>query len=107
MLHPEVAAARVSYDEAAYATTGFKPVETCLTADFHVHGGGAGRLEVVYLEPTPAENGGPFLKEEHQMLDSLAEMLRSHFERRAAEEGLRQSQHRQRLILNSVDEGIH
>jgi two-component system sensor histidine kinase UhpB len=50
-----------------------------------------GAIEVVYLEERPAEHEGSFLAEERNLIDSLAELLRSALERRHAEQTLRDS----------------
>ena len=41
---------------------------------------------MIYLEERPAEQEGPFLAEERNLIDSLAEMLRAAIERRQAQE---------------------
>ncbi|HKY53148.1 MAG TPA: ATP-binding protein, partial [Anaerolineales bacterium] len=48
-----------------------------------------GLIEVAYLREAPAAAEGPFLAEERRLIDSLADMLRLHFERKQAEEELR------------------
>ena len=50
-----------------------------------------GYLEVGYLEERPTEHEGPFLVEERNLINSLADSLSSYLTRREAEEGLRET----------------
>ena len=54
-------------------------------ADFSVAEGVQGTIEVIYLEERPAGTRRPFLAEERNLIDSLAEMLAA-IERRQAQE---------------------
>ena len=86
MQYPEIAAARVSYGKESAATGNYRPHPCRLAAEFTTSDGVCGEVEVVYLEDRPLKDEGPFMKEECQLLESLTEMLRSHFERRRAQE---------------------
>ncbi|MDI6741070.1 MAG: sensor histidine kinase, partial [Candidatus Edwardsbacteria bacterium] len=50
-----------------------------------------GRIEVAYLQPRPAADEGPFLKEERALIDSLAKLIESFLERRRAQDSIRQA----------------
>jgi len=84
--YPEITAARIQLGEVEFATPNFKQTPWIQHADFSVAEGQRGAIEVVYLEERPAEQKGPFLAEERNLIDSLAEMLRSAIERRQAQE---------------------
>ncbi len=45
----------------------------------------SGSIEVYYLEERPPADEGPFLREERELIDSIAEMLRSYIRRKRAE----------------------
>jgi signal transduction histidine kinase len=68
------------------ATREFRLTEWVQRAHFKTAHGETGTIEVVYLEERPAVVEGPFLAEERTLIDSLAELLCSYFERRQAEE---------------------
>ncbi|MBN1826900.1 MAG: sensor histidine kinase [Candidatus Eisenbacteria bacterium] len=87
--YPEVTEARLRFGDREITTPGFRETPYAQTADFVVRGGGRGRVEVVYREERPPADEGPFLKEERDLIGSLAEMLRVHFQRRAADDALR------------------
>lgn len=89
--YPEITVARIRFHDLEVQTPGFRETAWRQAADFIVGHGRAGTLEVCYLEPRPNADEGPFLKEERDLIESLAEMLRSNFEHRAADEALRQA----------------
>jgi signal transduction histidine kinase len=84
--YPEMTAARIQLGALELATPNFKQTPWVQRADFSVAEGLGGSIEVVYLEERPAEQEGPFLAEERNLIDSLAEMLRAAIDRRQAVE---------------------
>ncbi|MBW7896877.1 MAG: PAS domain S-box protein [Opitutaceae bacterium] len=106
MQYPEITVVRLTFGDLTRSSTGFAVTRLRLESSFTV-GGTAGRLEIGYRETESVGGGAAFLPEEQKLADSLVEMLRIHFERLATSSALRRSQFRQRLILDSVDEGIH
>ena len=83
--YPEITAARIRLGELEFTTPNFTQTSWIQGADFSVAEGLRGTVEVVYLGERPAEQEGPFLAEERNLIDSLAEMLRTALERRRAE----------------------
>ncbi len=84
--YPEITAARLRFDGIEAATPNFSGSPWSLVSQFLTADGKVGTLEVVYLEERPPAAEGPFLAEERSLLNSLAEMLRVHFDRRRAQE---------------------
>jgi len=84
--YPEVTQARVIVGSQEVASRDFRLTAWAQRACFETAHGQAGVLEVVYLEERPPAVEGPFLAEERRLIDSLAELLCSYFERRHAEE---------------------
>ncbi|MDO9171329.1 MAG: ATP-binding protein [bacterium] len=92
--YPTITAARLRTLGREWATTGFRDTPWLQRAAFtarDARDGGeiAGMLEVCYLEPRPAADEGPFLREERDLIDSLADMLRLHVQHELADEALR------------------
>ena len=87
--YPEIAAARISLGAVETATPNFRRTPWSQNAAFSAGERVEGLIEVVYLENRPAVFEGPFLKEERALIQSLAQMLASYFERQAAEEKAR------------------
>jgi signal transduction histidine kinase len=86
--YPEITAARIQLGELELTTANFEPTPWRQRADFSVAEGLQGAIEVAYLEERPTEQEGPFLTEERNVIDSLAEMLRAAIERRQTQERL-------------------
>jgi len=79
--YPELTGMRIKYDGWSYATGNFRATRWMQTAEFLVSKGKRGTIEVCYLAPRPPRRRGPFLLEERALLNSLAEMLKSYFQR--------------------------
>ncbi len=86
---PDVAEACVCHAGTVAATPRYADHHTKLVSVFHTRDRAAGRVEVVYREPPPDADEGPFLTEERHLLDAIAEMLTSALDHRSAEERLR------------------
>ena len=86
--YPEVAAARIRFERLEARTAGFRETEWRQIAPFVVRGGQSGEIEVCYLERRLPADEGPFLKEERDLIESLAEMLRFYFQHLIADENL-------------------
>ncbi len=88
MRHADVAAARLFVGGHAALTANWR--DSAWIMGVAVGGAaGAGKLEVAYLAERPAAFDGPFLADERGMLETVAEMLTNHLERRRAEASLR------------------
>jgi signal transduction histidine kinase len=90
---PEIADARIRLPDGEYATAGYRDTPWRQRADFTAHDDAANApypcsLEVCYREPRPAADEGPFLREERDLIDSLADLLRSHLQHRLDDEAL-------------------
>lgn len=82
--YPEITAARISLNGLDVQTPNFRVSPWMLTAEIHIAGGEPGIIEVAYLEERPDSIEGPFLAEERELIDSLAEMLRNYLHHRIA-----------------------
>jgi signal transduction histidine kinase len=78
---PEMLEARITVANLVVATPGFRITPWIQRAELPMHGAPPGLLEVVYREAVSADAGGPFLPEERSLMDSLASLLASYFER--------------------------
>jgi PAS domain S-box-containing protein len=102
--YPEVAAARVRISDIESVTRGFTYSPAALRAEFTTADGRTGSIEVVYTQERPPEAEGAFLVEERSLINTLADMLRTAYDRRRAEETLRAREQLFRsLIENSSD----
>jgi signal transduction histidine kinase len=84
--YPEFAAARVSFRDMEVVTSNFHTTRWMQRAQFHTRAGESGIIEVAYLEGGPPASAAPFLAEEESLIESLAALLASHFDRLQREE---------------------
>lgn len=84
-LYPEITEARISFEGHSYRTAGFKDSPRSQKAAIVVGGTERGTVEVIYREPRPEMDEGPFLAEERRLLDSVTREIALIIERKQAE----------------------
>ena len=96
--YPGITCARIVLENKDFKTSNFN--ETCWkqSADIIMHDEKAGAIEVFYLEEKPEIFEGPFLKEERDLINAVAERLGRVVERKQVEGLLEKSQ--EELIIN-------
>ncbi len=105
-VYPDLAAARVELDGQAHATAHFGTDAASMTAAVRIGGQPRGSVTVAYLEPCPARDEGPFLREERQLLDAVADRLASTIDRAAAARHLQESEERFRALFEDTQQAI-
>jgi len=73
--YPDVTCVRITFDGIHYKTDGFEKSELSQYAQIKARGDKAGVIEVYYLGEKTESGGGPFLREERDLLDAVAERL--------------------------------
>ena len=100
---PDVAAARVALDGLEFQTPNFARPSHSQRSEFVTSHGRRGEIEVIYLIPRPpVSREGPFLPEERSLLETLAEMLRLHFEAREADDAQKRAVGIQSAMIESL-----
>jgi PAS domain S-box-containing protein len=94
--YPDATCVRITFDGIQYKTDKFEKSELSQYAQVKVRGDKAGDIEVYYLGDKAEDAEGPFLQEERDLLDAVAERLGSVAERKQAEEKLQ-------LFRNLID----
>lgn len=89
--YPEITASRIQFGSITIKTSNFVPSPWSQSGRFTCRDGTTGEIEVVYLEARPEEVEGPFLQEERNLLNSLAEMVRLQLDRKRTESALREA----------------
>jgi PAS domain S-box-containing protein len=90
--YPEITCVRISLEGRAFRTENWQDSTWKQSSDIMVHGERVGAVEVGYLEERPTSDEGPFLKEERDLLNAIAERLGKITERMRAEAALRRAQ---------------
>jgi signal transduction histidine kinase len=86
--YPETTVVRIRLGCLEAATPGFQVTRWRQAVSFDVGEGQAGQIEVCYLDERPSSDEGPFLREERDLIESLAEMLKSYFMQVRSDEAL-------------------
>ena len=101
-LHPEDAVARITLDGREYLSAGFCETPWRQESSLVVHGRIVGRMEVCYRHEHLPGDEGPFLAEERSLINTVAERLGRTIERMRADEGLRRSEEKYRLLFEQM-----
>ena len=104
--YPEITCARIIFKDQEFKTSNFKETIWKQTGNINVHDKPTGILEVCYLEERPAIDEGPFLKEERNLINSIAERLGKVTERIHATDALQESEKRFRTLVENSLTGI-
>ena len=80
--YPDITTARITVGKMEFATPGFRTGPFNQSAHFITAAGVSGKIEVVYLEERPAKAEGPYLEEERNLINMLADMIRIYLTRR-------------------------
>lgn len=75
MQYPNLCQTRIIHKNKEYTTKGFVPTQWKISSRLVVQGVQEGTIEVSYTEELPAEDIGPFLKEELKLLQTVTDRI--------------------------------
>jgi signal transduction histidine kinase/uncharacterized coiled-coil protein SlyX len=104
--HPEVACARIVLQGQEFRTGNFRETVWKQISDIAANGKSVGTLEVCYLEQRPEADEGPFMKEDRNLIDAIAQRMGRIIERKQAdaERGKLEAQLIQASKMSSIGE---
>ncbi len=105
--YPEITCARISLNDREFATANFKPTQWQISSNIIVHNKISGCVQVCYFQERPESCEGPFLKEERQLIDAVAERLGQTIERKQADEKLRESEAKFRSFVENANDIVY
>jgi PAS domain S-box-containing protein len=105
--YPEVTCARISYADEIFVSDNFQQSKWMQQAVISVGSETVGKIEVYYTEERPDEYEGVFLKEETELINSIAQMLGSAVERRTAITELVESEEKFRSLVEQDYVGVY
>jgi len=105
-LYPEIACARLVLENREFRTGNFRQTPWKAAADIRVNGQPKGFLEVCYREEKDWGAEGPFLPEEISLLEEIAERTCRFIERVEAQEALRESEAKFRVLFEQAAVGV-
>ena len=100
--YPDVSAARIMLWGLEFRTENFRESQFCQKVCFETPDGLPVVLELVYLEEKPIDFEGPFLKEERDLINMLAEMIRIYLARKLEADALRTSEANLNATINNT-----
>ena len=103
--YPDVCAGRIVFDGNEYTTLNYAPSSFKQDAPIKTQDGRAGLIEVVYTRQMPNEAEGPFLKEERDLINTLADIIEVYFNKKAHQDALVQSEANLKTIFDTTDTG--
>jgi PAS domain S-box-containing protein len=89
--YPENTVARITVHGERFETEGFRETPWRQASPIFVHGKRVGMMEICYLHERPEEDEGPFLREEWELIDTIAGQFGRMIERIQAAEALQKS----------------
>ncbi len=100
--YPEITEASIFFNGQRFCTGQFFSSVAVLSAEFAIPGYCNGLIEVGYTETMPDEQEGPFLQEERDLINMLANKIKSFAERRAVLEQLVNEKELSELMINHL-----
>ncbi|NGP75352.1 PAS domain S-box protein [Balneolaceae bacterium YR4-1] len=97
--YPHITEAAIEYNGKVYTTEGFKHTRWGMITESHNFKSKSVAVKVVYLEGKPTADEGPFLKEERELIDAIADTLASEIERIESRKKLEESEKRWQQLV--------
>ncbi len=104
--YPDIACARLTYQETVFQSAGFQETEWGLKQPVKVSGTDGGEVEVFYTKKSPDAHEGPFLVEECTFLRVMAERVGEIIELKQAEKDLDEAREREMEIGSRIQETL-
>jgi len=100
--YPDITCARISFEGREFKTKNFKETPWKQKSNLKVKGKRVGVVEVYYLEEKSAIAEGPFLEEEKDLIDTVAELLERVIEYKKTVEELRKNIEKYNSLVTNV-----
>ena len=105
--YPEITCAGITYNKKVFKTANMRVTEWVQSCEIIVYDKIVGLIEVFYLEKMPVLIEGPFLKEERNLINALAERLGKIIERSLTEAELKKSEEKYRHLFKYANDSIY
>jgi len=103
--YPEVCAAKIEFDNKVFTSPNYQASDVKQVAEIITEDGKTGFISVIYTAEKPAEAEGPFLKEERDLIDTLAELFEVQYNKRVAYNALVRSEANLLAVFENTDVG--
>jgi len=99
--YPEITCARIILNNKTYKTSNFKETAWSQKADLSTHNDKNGSIEIYYLKEEPPADEGPFLKEERELINTIAKNINTYLSRKQIEQEKSASEENYRLLVEN------
>jgi len=106
MQYSNVACARITMEEKTFCSPGFAVTDWKISASIFVNRKPAGDLEVYYIEERSARGREPFVQEEKELINAIAEHLGRTIQRKRSSEALQVEKAHLESLIESAQEAI-
>lgn len=106
MQYPEIAGASLSINDIVYSTPEFVQTQLAIEQAVKIKGEKGGKLVVTYTVIDGETEIPAFLPEEYTLIQSIAERIASHIEKRQFETKLRVSEEKYRTLLLNLNDVV-
>jgi len=104
--YPSVTEAQIAVGEQIAESAGFERTGEPLTHETVTDSGTRIVIDVVYTEERPPADDGPWLQEEHNLLDTLLGIIESALTQQEHLQQIEQQRQQQRLVADDVESGV-
>jgi signal transduction histidine kinase len=104
--YPDITSARINLEHQVYKTGNFRETPWMQSCEISVKGRRAGCLEVSYLKRKPVSDEGPFLTEERNLINVIAQRIGEIIVRKQDEDALKETMAKNRAFLNAIPDLI-
>ncbi len=104
--YPTCASARIVLGDQIIKTSGFIETRWKLSVPLIKHKAVAGSITVCYSPDVPEKVGEVFLREEHDLLESISRMIGRYLDRKHYETRLTEREENLRITLNSIGDAV-
>ncbi len=104
--YPEITCVRIKIKGDVYLSEKFHQTQWVQSQDVYVHSKSVGKLEVFYLEEKPNFEEGPFLKEERNLINIIAERLGRIVERIEAEQKRKKAEMKKDELIEKLQKAL-
>lgn len=101
--YPEITRVQLFFDGKEYSSDSFEKTRWKQSSDIIINGKKRGSLEVYYMEERPAQDEGPFLKEERNLINGLAQLLSETYERIRVQREIENSRKQLRRLYHRLE----
>jgi len=104
--YPDVTEAQIVTGTAVAESENFKRTNYPLSKEQTTENGTRAHIEVVYTEKRPEEDDGPWLTEEHNLLETILSFIIGYMNRAEKQEQIESELERQQTAADSVETGV-